>query len=291
VDDGLSTVSTLRAGGNTTGSGTTLDLNGFNQTVGGLSASNGLLRIVNNGASPSVFTIDSTADWSTASATNKTTIEDGTGQVSLVKTGSFSQTLVGTHTYTGETTILEGKMIVEGNISTSITTVEGSGTLGGSGILGALIVNSGGTLAPGNNLGTLAFLGDLTLAVGSISAFEIYALTPGNFDLALASLAGNQTVSFNGGTLNLLFQSGFNTEGTVKIFDFDTYAGTGFTTVSATGLASGFTATFDASNGLVTVVPEPNAAALLGGLGTLLLFRRRRVRGLSPGPAARWPSC
>jgi hypothetical protein len=138
-------------------------------------------------------------------------------------------------------------------------------------------INDGGTLAIGSSPGTLNVAGDLTFASGSISDFEINAFTSGNFDLALAASAGTQTVKFNGGTLNLLFQSGFSTTGTVKIFNFDLYTGTGFTTLSASGLASGYTATFDASNGIVTVVPEPNAAALLGGLGTLLLFRRRRA--------------
>jgi autotransporter-associated beta strand protein len=275
ANDGLSTIATLGAGGNATGSGTTLDLNGFNQTVGGLT-SNGTLHIVNNGASPSILTIDSTADWSTAFANNKTTIEDGSGQVSLVKTGAFSQTLVGTHTYTGATTVDDGTLVINGNISTSITNVNDGGTLSGTGTVGALNINDGGTLAIGSSPGTLNVSGNLTLALGSISDFEINAFTSGNFDLALAALDGIQTATFSGGTLNLLFQTGFNTVGTVKIFDFDTYAGAGFTTVSTSGLASGFTASFDASNGIVTVVPEPNAAALLGGLSILLLLRRGR---------------
>jgi MYXO-CTERM domain-containing protein len=46
--------------------------------------------------------------------------------------------------------------------------------------------------------------------------------------------------------------------------------------VLSTGLASGFTASFDATNGIVTVVPEPNAA-LFGSLGLLALLRRRRA--------------
>jgi hypothetical protein len=82
-------------------------------------------------------------------------------------------------------------------------------------------------------------------------------------------------VAFNGGTLNLFFQAGFNTEGTAKIFDFDTFAGSGFTTLNTSGLASGFTASFNAANGIVTVIPEPGVA-LLGGLGLLALLRRRR---------------
>jgi hypothetical protein len=31
------------------------------------------------------------------------------------------------------------------------------------------------------------------------------------------------------------------------------------------------------SNGTITVVPEPNVAALLGGMGALVLLRRRRA--------------
>lgn len=93
----------------------------------------------------------------------------------------------------------------------------------------------------------MTFAGDLGLNSGSISDFEINGFTLGNYDLALAALAGTQTVSFNGGTLNLLFQSGFSTVGTVKIFDFDDYDGSGFTSLVSTGLASGYTASFDSS--------------------------------------------
>jgi autotransporter-associated beta strand protein len=125
ANDALSTAATLRAGGNTTGSGTTLDLNGFNQTVGGLFSSNGFLHIVNNGPSPSVLTVNTAgADWSSDSVNNKTTIEDGTGQVSLVKTGSFKQTLAGAHTYSGSTTISSGDLAL-----TSEATIANSASL------------------------------------------------------------------------------------------------------------------------------------------------------------------
>lgn len=204
-------------------------------------------------------------------------IANGAGNVSLSKSGSGTWTLTNnTNSYTGSTLVNAGKLVIDGNISTSsLTTVKESATLGGSGTVSGVIVEANGSFAPGNHAGTLTLAGDLTLGLNSISNFEINAFTPGNHDLALAQTAGTQTVNFNRGILNLFFQSGFNTSGSAKIFDFDAYAGTGFETVNITGLADGFTANFNTANGVVTVIPEPTALSL-GSLGVLALVRRRR---------------
>lgn len=192
----------------------------------------------------------------------------------LVKSGNGTLVLSGNNSYDGATTVSAGRLVVNGNISTSSTTVQAGATLGGSGTVGAVTVQTDGIFAPGNSPGTLTLTGDLTLNSGSISDFEINSFSLGNYDLAIAAASGTQNVSFNG-ILNLLFQSGFNTVGSIKIFDFDGYSGA-FTSIVPTGLASGFTASFDDATGIVTVVPEP-AAALLGGLGMLCLLRRRRA--------------
>jgi autotransporter-associated beta strand protein len=203
------------------------------------------------------------------------------GSVGITKNGAGTLELAGVGTYTGATLVTNGKLIVNGNISTSITTVRSGATISGSGTLGELTVEAGGTVAPGNSPGVLTFTGDLVLDAGSISNFEINGFTAGQYDLAIASAAGTQGVSFDG-TLNLLFQPGFNTAGAVKIFDFDNYSGA-FTSVVPSGLAAGYFASFDSATGIVSVasalaVPEPAAMIPLACiLGSGCLVRRRRA--------------
>ncbi|HZR61540.1 MAG TPA: autotransporter domain-containing protein [Xanthobacteraceae bacterium] len=69
---------------------------------------------------------------------------------SLVKVGSGTLTLSGTNTYTGNTTVNDGMLEVDGSIATShLTTINNNATLLGTGTVGNLQINSGGTFAPG----------------------------------------------------------------------------------------------------------------------------------------------
>jgi len=260
--------------------------------------STGTLIMVLNDTSATAHNLDialnSTGLLRFGQAGNKTysAIISGNGNVNVASTGTTTLTMA--NTYTGTTTVTAGTLLLSstGSISNSSAidfTASGNGTLNvsavngfqitanqtlrGTGtVTGNLTVARSGILAPGNSAGTITFNNDLTLAPGSVSNFEINGLTAGLYDLAIGG-AGPQTVNF-GGTLNLTFQSGFNTLGTVKIFDFETYAGT-FAGVATTGLASGFTASFSAVNGVVTVVPEPTTWALLVAFLSVVVTLRR----------------
>ena len=194
----------------------------------------------------------------------------------LTVTGASNSVAAGTSpTVAGLTTIASGGALALNGTLGGAGALTVNGTLSGTGTVGkAVTVQTGGTLAVGNSPGTMTFNSNLALNGGSASTFEVNGLTSGLYDLALGG-AGSQTVNF-GGTLNLAFQAGFNTEGSVVIFNFENYSGN-FSSVVSTGLASGYTASFNQINGEITVVPEPSTWALIGvGLMVTLFSRKRR---------------
>jgi len=289
ADDALSTTATLRAGGNTTGSGTTLDLNGFDQTVGGLFNSNGTLHITNNtAATNSILTLNTAADWSSDSVTNKTTIEDGVGQVSLVKDGAFKQTLAGNHTYTGTTTVKAGSLIINGNISTStLTTVKSGATLGGPGTVGDLTVEAGGIVAPGSSPGILSAgdydqAGTLSLELNGISLGTAYDQLNITGSVTLSGLLA-ATVGYTPTDGDLLFI--LANDGTDVITG--TFAGIAdLSTISLGGYSwqisyqanhtGGGAGTFTGGNDIALMAVPEASVALISALGLIPLLRRRR---------------
>lgn len=97
----------------------TFDLHGFNQTVAGLqrsntSTTNGAGIITNNGATPSLLTVNDSVGHSFSGS-----IRDGSSTVALTKTGTGTLTLTGTNTYSGATTISAGTLAVSNSSSLS----------------------------------------------------------------------------------------------------------------------------------------------------------------------------
>ena len=130
-----------------------------------------------------------------------------TGTTGLNKAGTGTLILGGTNIYSGTTTIDGGILLVNGSLTSSPVVVNGSAKLGGLGtILGAVTINSGGTLSPGNSPGTLT-VGSLNLVSGSILNYELD--TPGVVGGGVNDLiivTGNLTLA---GTLNVAGLGGF----------------------------------------------------------------------------------
>lgn len=95
----------------------------------------------------------------------------GSTAVNLVGTGTT--TLLGSHGHVGDTRVSAGKLLVEGALGNTATTVAGGATLGGSGLIaGDVVIADHGILAPGSSAGTLT-VGSLSLSSGSILDYEL----------------------------------------------------------------------------------------------------------------------
>ena len=121
------------------------------------------------------------------------------GLVNLVKSGTNSQSLDGTMTHTGATTVSAGKLLINGtHVGGDSYTVDG-GTLGGNGTIDANItVESGGTLSPGTSPGQLT-VGDIEFEMGSVLEIELGGKLAGtDFDVLLGdsfTLGGDLNIS------------------------------------------------------------------------------------------------
>ncbi|MCX6980152.1 MAG: autotransporter-associated beta strand repeat-containing protein [Verrucomicrobia bacterium] len=188
-----------------------LNLNGNSETIGGLNGAGTVTT--NTAAGTSILTVGAS---NVASATFSGVIQDnGSGKVALIKSGTGTQILSGTNTYTGLTTVSVGTLEVTVNnalgtiaAGTSVTagatlkltnvnysTTEGL-TINGTG------VSSGGALA---SSGTSTFAGQITAATDA-------------------------TINAISGTLAL-------TGGLVKNATTLTFTGAGAFTISGTGIS------------------------------------------------------
>ena len=230
---------------------TTFDASGTAWDMG--DAGNTLVQVNDSGCTSVKF--GSLEGTNTASVLRYSTFEVGAlntdtayaGQITagaLTKVGTGKLVLSGANTYTGATIISNGTLQVDGSLSTGAVTVYG--TLAGQGTIGgASEVTSGGTLAPGDGIGTLTVNGNLTLDAGSTNLFEVNASTPTNDAVVLVG-----SVTY-GGVLKIVPSGTFSNGQTFTLFS-------GAGAVNAGNFASiagspGAGLTFSFTNGVLSV--------------------------------------
>jgi len=201
ANNGLATNAALDLAGNgSTTVPTVLDLNGFNQTLSGLknsvTAAN-VAWVTNPGAATNTLTLDlnngaTNVQSFGGSVIGPISLTLASGTQTFTKTGASA--LNGLYTYSGNTTLNGGKLILGSGITLPNTPQIsiGSGavldasavnlnlgaaqTLKGNGaLIGALTVN--GIITPGNGIGALSVTGAVTLASGGKYICELASTT------------------------------------------------------------------------------------------------------------------
>jgi autotransporter-associated beta strand protein len=217
------------------------------------------------------------------------------GARQLIKTGDGTLVLGGNNSYLGATLVNAGTLLINGNSSTATgnVTVATGATLGGSGTIGgATTVN--GSLNPGNSPGVLEFESGLTLGSTSTTTMEILGINRGSQYDGVDVTGGTLTYGgvlvldlqtlFGGGsyTFNLFdainpASGEFSSIAFAGAFYSGSFSDDGFGVWSASTNSGNESWIFDHNDGnlYLNVIPEPKTA-LLGAIGFLMLFRRRR---------------
>jgi len=154
------------------GSGTTT-LTGANSYGGGTIVAAGRLR-GDTASLQGAIRIDSALEFAQSGAGTYAGSLSGAGLLEKSGTGNLSFT-GDSSAFTGATSVLAGRLAINGLLSRSIVTVGNGATLGGTGTVGGLVVQSGATIAPGNSVGTLNVAGNVLFQAGSLFAAEVQA--------------------------------------------------------------------------------------------------------------------
>ena len=138
------------------------------------------------------------------------TISDGSSVGNVIIDGTGTVTFAGSNSYSGNTTVEDGTLVIDGTNGNSAITVDNGGAIGGTGTAGAVTVDSGGTFAPGDP--STMTVASLTLESGSTFDEEIGGASPGTggasgYDQTVIESSG--TISLNGATLDVSLVNGF----------------------------------------------------------------------------------
>lgn len=218
----------------------TLVLNGANTFRGGITVEDGTLRLGHSQAAGTgtITTFGSVIDYAdgisvanvvaissdttkfnvdTGSATQAGNVSEAGGSRPLEKTGAGTLILTGANSYTGTTTVSAGRLINNGSLQSPVVTI--GGTYGGSGSSAGLTLGAGGTVAPGNSIGTLGINGNVVF--GSGATYEVEVASDGTSDLINAT----GTTTINGGTVSVIALSPVETYSDGQRYTIITSAG------------------------------------------------------------------
>jgi uncharacterized protein with beta-barrel porin domain len=154
-----------------------------------------------------------TANVQVTAGQTSTWADDIAGDGALTKTGAGTLVLGGTNTYSGDTQVDEGTLVVNGTHGSDVT-INGLGALGGSGTVESFVAY--GTVRPGNSIGTLTVDDDAKFNTGSTLQIEINdgGTTAGvNNDLITAI-----DFDINGGTVAVISSGTAYTAGSTYTF-------------------------------------------------------------------------
>ncbi len=284
IDNALPMATDLSFNTNATASGTTLDLNGHNQTVASLSyggangsATTSKFIITNNGGTDATFTVNGATSSTNAFAG---VISDGaTNKVSLVKGGTGTLGLSGANTHSGGTTINGGTLSVSADAAlgaaAGVVAINNNATLQAAGTVSVtdrtLTLGSGGGKIDTNGLDVTFDTGS-TITGGVGDVLEVL----GTGTLTLAGTQSYHTLTTSDGTTNV--ESALLSGATV-IANATTNFGTSQTLAALNiGAAPSLPfATVTSDVEFAAAVPEPSAIGLLA-LGALGVLGRRRRR-------------
>jgi autotransporter-associated beta strand protein/parallel beta-helix repeat protein len=245
---------------------TIFDLNGFSQTLNGLSSDPNvpsddfaLLVITNGSTTAATLTVGN----NNANGTYAGTIKSG-NSVALAKIGVGTETLSGANTYSGNTTIAAGTLALSGNGSIANThniIVAGSATFDVSGLSSGFTLGSSQVLS--NSTSTAIINGNINAGSGTLS---------------LTYASGTPSLRIAGGTLTLSSGTALKINSLGSALPAGTYtiiAANGGTvggtlpssvTVSGGGIAGGTTMELQVSGGaLQLVVKSPALPAVFTG--------------------------
>src|SRR5258708_7518824 len=238
-----------------------LDLNGFNQTVNGLSGSGTVDDVAGAGTSTL------TAGANNATSAFAGTIQNTTGSVALVKTGTGALTLSGTNTYGGGTTISSGTIIVANGsgLGTGTATLNDAGT----GTSNTSLLAVGGLNNPGLN----PIANNIVVANLGTGASTIGTTGGGTFTDFNGTLTLNRATTLSDGLAGNAERTSFNGAigGTVGTLTITTTSATGRITFSSANTFTGNVAITGSGTMLQTdpTLDEiPNASNVDVGAGT-----------------------